>query len=179
MYLGLCTYGFNPFGKHGRKYSLWPVIVTPYNLPPSLCMRREFLFLSILVPGPDHPKRSLDVFLQPLIYELQMLWEHGAEAYNVSCQPNFNMRAVLMWTISDFPAYGMLSGWTTHGRLSCPYCKTTLMHSNLGTEERVVGLIVIEGFYRVIIRIIGLEHCLRSLRKGLMRHLLRQTNILY
>ena len=28
-----------------------------------------------------------------------------------------------MWTISDFPAYGMLSGWTTHGRLSCPYCQ--------------------------------------------------------
>ncbi|KAL1193538.1 hypothetical protein V5N11_025735 [Cardamine amara subsp. amara] len=32
------------------------------------------------------------------------------------------MKAVLMWTISDFPAYGMLSGWTTHGRLSCLYC---------------------------------------------------------
>ncbi|KAL1212376.1 hypothetical protein V5N11_029867 [Cardamine amara subsp. amara] len=123
VYLGLSTDGFNPFGKHGRKYSLWPVIVTPYNLPPSLCMRREFLFLSILVPGPDHPKRSLDVFLQPLIYELQMLWEHGAAAYDVSCQQNFNMRAVLMWTISDFPAYGMISGWTTHGRLSCPYCQ--------------------------------------------------------
>ena len=28
-----------------------------------------------------------------------------------------------MWTISDFPAYGMLSGWTTHGRLACPYCR--------------------------------------------------------
>ncbi|XP_010541813.1 PREDICTED: uncharacterized protein LOC104815196 [Tarenaya hassleriana] len=27
-----------------------------------------------------------------------------------------------MWTISDFPAYSMLSGWTTHGRLACPYC---------------------------------------------------------
>jgi len=27
-----------------------------------------------------------------------------------------------MWTISDFPAYGMLSGWSTHGNLSCPYC---------------------------------------------------------
>ncbi|KAL1200889.1 hypothetical protein V5N11_016517 [Cardamine amara subsp. amara] len=52
-----------------------------------------------------------------------MLWEHGAEAYDVSCQQNFNMRAVLMWTISDFPAYGMLSGWITHGRLSCPYCQ--------------------------------------------------------
>lgn len=123
VYLGLCTDGFNPFGKHGRQYSLWPVIMTPYNLPPSLCMRREFLFLSILVPGPDHPKRSLDVFLQPLIYELKQLWEHGVETYDVSCQQNFQMRCVLMWTISDFPAYGMLSGWTTHGRLSCPYCQ--------------------------------------------------------
>jgi len=32
------------------------------------------------------------------------------------------MRAALMWTINDFPAYGMLSGWSTHGVLSCPIC---------------------------------------------------------
>jgi hypothetical protein len=32
------------------------------------------------------------------------------------------MRAALMWTINDFPAYGMLSGWSTHGKLACPYC---------------------------------------------------------
>ena len=123
VYLGLCTDGFSPFGKSGRQYSLWPVILTPYNLPPNLCMRREFLFLSILVPGPEHPKRSLDVFLQPLIYELKLLWEHGVRTYDVSCKENFQMRAVLMWTVSDFPAYGMLSGWTTHGRLACPYCQ--------------------------------------------------------
>ena len=123
VYIGLSTDGFSPFGKHGRQYSIWPVILTPYNLPPNLCMRREFLFLSILVPGPEHLKRSLDVFLQPLIYELKLLWEHGARTYDVSCKENFQMRTVLMWTISDFPAYGMLSGWATHGRLSCPYCQ--------------------------------------------------------
>ncbi|KAL1222999.1 hypothetical protein V5N11_019494 [Cardamine amara subsp. amara] len=77
VYFGLCTDGFNPFGKRGRKYSLWPVIVTPYNLPPTLCMKREFLFLAILVPGPNHPRRALDVFLKPLISELQMLWHEG------------------------------------------------------------------------------------------------------
>ena len=27
-----------------------------------------------------------------------------------------------MWTICDFPAYSMLSGWSTAGRLACPYC---------------------------------------------------------
>jgi hypothetical protein len=32
------------------------------------------------------------------------------------------MRAALMWTINDFPAYGMVSGWNTHGKLACPYC---------------------------------------------------------
>ncbi|XP_057548135.1 uncharacterized protein LOC130826571 [Amaranthus tricolor] len=28
----------------------------------------------------------------------------------------------LMWTINDFPAYSMLSGWSTAGRYACPYC---------------------------------------------------------
>jgi hypothetical protein len=32
------------------------------------------------------------------------------------------MRAALMWTINDFPAYGMLSGWSTLEKLTCPYC---------------------------------------------------------
>ena len=32
------------------------------------------------------------------------------------------MRACLLWTINDFPAYGILSGWSTHGRLACPCC---------------------------------------------------------
>ncbi|XP_010468113.1 PREDICTED: uncharacterized protein LOC104748126 [Camelina sativa] len=122
IYLGLCTDGFNPFGMSGHNYSLWPVILTPYNLPPEMCMKQEFMFLSVLVPGPNHPKRSLDIFLQPLIEELKDLWYNGVQAYDRYTKQNFLLRAVLMWTISDFPAYAMLSGWTTHGRLACPYC---------------------------------------------------------
>ena len=38
--LGLCTDGFAPFGHSGKQYSCWPVIVTPYNLPPWMCMRK-------------------------------------------------------------------------------------------------------------------------------------------
>jgi hypothetical protein len=26
-----------------------------------------------------------------------------------------------MWTINDFPTYGMLSGWSTYGKLAFPY----------------------------------------------------------
>ena len=31
------------------------------------------------------------------------------------------MRVALLWTISDFLAYGMLSGWSTHEKLAYPY----------------------------------------------------------
>ncbi|XP_016456739.2 uncharacterized protein LOC107780687 [Nicotiana tabacum] len=120
--LGLCTDGFQPFGQSGRKYSSWPVIVTPYNLPPWMCMKEAYMFLTVIVPGPTNPKQKIDVFLQPLIKELTLLWEEGVEAFDISKKQNFQLRAALMWTISDFPAYSMLSGWSTAGKLACPYC---------------------------------------------------------
>ncbi|XP_047270536.1 uncharacterized protein LOC124899627 [Capsicum annuum] len=49
--LGLCTDGFQPFSQSGRKYSSWPVIVTPYNLPLGMCMKEVYMFLTIIVPG--------------------------------------------------------------------------------------------------------------------------------
>jgi len=70
IYLGLCTDGFNPFGM-SRNHSLWHVILTLYNLPPGMCMNTKYLFLTILNYGPNHPRASLDVFLQPLIEELK------------------------------------------------------------------------------------------------------------
>ena len=51
--LGLCTDGFNPFGSFAAPYSCWPVILTVYNLPPGMCMRPEFMFLSTVIPDPS------------------------------------------------------------------------------------------------------------------------------
>jgi len=50
------------------------------------------------------------------------LWSSGSLTYDISRKQNFVMRAALMWTINDFPAYGMVYGWSTHGKLACPYC---------------------------------------------------------
>ncbi|XP_038680928.1 uncharacterized protein LOC119981859 [Tripterygium wilfordii] len=120
--LGLCADGFTPFGQSGKNYSCWPVILTPYNLPPMMCMKREFMFLTIIIPGPHNPKSRIDVYLQPLIDELNQLWCKGVITYDVFMKENFIMRAALMWTINDFPAYGTLSRWMTQGKLACPYC---------------------------------------------------------
>lgn len=120
--LGLCTDGFSPFGMGATPYSCWPVILTVYNLPPWMCFQKPFMFLNMVIPGPKGPGKNLDVFLRPLIDELRQLWECGVPTYDAFRKQNFQMRAALLWTISDFPAYGMLCGWSTHGKFACPYC---------------------------------------------------------
>ena len=57
-----------------------------------------------------------------MIAELRDLWEVGVETFDVSSKRNFQMRVALIWTISDFPVYSMLSGWSTSGKLACSYC---------------------------------------------------------
>lgn len=53
----------------------------------------------------------------------------GVLTYDAVTQRIFVMHAALMWTISDFPAFGDLSGWVTKGKLACPCCgdKTSSM----------------------------------------------------
>jgi hypothetical protein len=118
MHLGLCTDGFNLFGSFAAPYSCWLVILTIYNLPLGICMRPEFMFLSMVIPGSSSPGRNIDVCLRSLIDELTQLWSSGALTYDISRKQNFVMRAALMWTINDFPAYGIVSGWSTHGKLA-------------------------------------------------------------
>lgn len=120
--LGLCSDGFMPFNQSAPSYSCWPVIVTPYNLPPELCMTTPYMFLTLIIPGPNNPKDKIDVYLQPLIDELKKLWNEGELTYDTSKKQNFIMKAALMWTINDFPAYAMLSGWSTAGKFACPCC---------------------------------------------------------
>jgi hypothetical protein len=67
MRLGLCTKGFNPFGSFVVSYSCWLVILTIYNLPPGICMRPKFIFLSTVIPDPNSSGQNIDVYLQPLL----------------------------------------------------------------------------------------------------------------
>ncbi|XP_004301988.1 PREDICTED: uncharacterized protein LOC101296874 [Fragaria vesca subsp. vesca] len=53
--LGLATDGFNPTGNMNLSYNISSVIVFSYNLPPNMCMRKEYNFLTLMVPGPCSP----------------------------------------------------------------------------------------------------------------------------
>jgi hypothetical protein len=72
---GLATDGFLPSNLTTTSYSCWLVFAVPYNLPPALCMKYEFIFLCLVIPGPDHPGIKINVMMRPLIEELKILWE--------------------------------------------------------------------------------------------------------
>ncbi|XP_056698659.1 uncharacterized protein [Spinacia oleracea] len=78
--LGLASDGFNPGANMSSRYSIWPVMLVPYNLPPWMFMKNE----------------------------LNELWESGVKAFDAHAKETFNMRVVLLWTINDFPAYANL-----------------------------------------------------------------------
>jgi hypothetical protein len=64
--IGLATDGFTPFNMTVVSYSCWPVIAIPYNIPPALCMKYEFIFLYLVIPRPKHPDVCLNMSLMHL-----------------------------------------------------------------------------------------------------------------
>ncbi|CAM8943746.1 unnamed protein product [Rhodiola kirilowii] len=120
--LGLSSDGVNPHGNLSSQHSTWPMILVIYNLPPRLTMKRRYMMLSLLISGPKQPGNDIDVYLAPLIDDLKLLWNEGVRTFDASMQEYFNMRAMLMCTINDFPAYGNLSGYSIKGYKACPIC---------------------------------------------------------
>ena len=57
--------------------------------------------------------------------------------YDASTKENFQMRAAVLWTIHDFPAYAVIFGWSTKGNLACPCCHSETTHCRLQNEYKI------------------------------------------
>ena len=127
IHLGLAVDGMNPYSEKRSTQSLTPVIMFNYNLPPWMVTKKYFVMLCLLIPTKLRLTNSnFDVFIQPLVDELQRLWSPRGvptrDARATNGMSLFNLRAILMWTLHDFPAYGLISGLTTRGFKACPVC---------------------------------------------------------
>ena len=101
MRLGLAVDGFNPFKNMSNSYSMWPVILVPYNLPPWLAMKDSSFMLTLLVPGDKQPWIDIDAYMRPMVDELKELWQTDALTYDAFGHEYFQMHVVLSWTIHD------------------------------------------------------------------------------
>ena len=81
--------------------------------------------LALLIPGKESVTSDVfDVYMEPLVEELLKLWS-GVLAHDVredAPSKAFQLRAMLLWTIHDFPAYGTVGGFSHQGYAACPPC---------------------------------------------------------
>jgi len=137
--------------------------VTPLNLPPGTLLRQEYIFLSLVLPGPKHPGKKLNILMQPLVDELQDLWV-GVNSWDASVKKEFTLRAAYLWSVHDFMAYGDFGGWSTHGRLAYPHMDMGAKVSHYVMVIRLVGLIATGGSCLLIMNLDNKQmHSVRTL----------------
>nr|KYP46553.1 hypothetical protein KK1_031844 [Cajanus cajan] len=107
--LGLATDGFNPFAHMNVSHSIWKVVLINSNIHTWMCMKDK---------------------------ELKELWYNGLRTFDSYNNEVFNMHAALLWTISDFPGLGTLSGWNVHTGLACPRCNFDFTSNHLRNSKK-------------------------------------------
>jgi len=123
MHFALAANGVNPYKQNRTNRSIWPVLLLNYNLTPWLSTKKFFVMLALLIPGRQSVTAEVfDVYLEPLVEELLQLWE-GIPTYNIAKEAgarDFTLRAMLLWTIHDFPGYRTVGGFSHQGFAACP-----------------------------------------------------------
>ena len=102
--LGLAADGFNIFGNMSLLHSIWPVVMTTYNLPLWLYTKDSCKMLTLLIPSPNAHGKNIDLFLRLLVDELKKLWDEWVVVHDAALKTLFGMQAVLLMIINDFPA---------------------------------------------------------------------------
>jgi hypothetical protein len=75
----------------------------------------------------------MDVYFQPLVYDLLDMFVNGVRTYDASKGEYFELRAVIIWTITDYPGLGSVSGFGVSGEAACGDCHSlirSLRHGN-------------------------------------------------
>jgi hypothetical protein len=142
MRFGLTLDGINPFRHNNTQHNTWHVLLLLYNLLPFLVTKNFFIQLCILILGKESPtNESIDVFMQPLVDELQLLWE-GVPAQDFSNpfgHRQFTLHGILMWAIADYPGYCLISGLCIHGFKGCTVCGPETISRTAKTGNKLNG----------------------------------------
>jgi hypothetical protein len=86
-------------------------------------MKRKFIMMPLLISESVQVGNDIDVYLQPLIDDLLVLWEkEGIRIWDEFLQQYFNLRAMLFVTIQHEPALGSISGQSFKGYKGCTWC---------------------------------------------------------
>ena len=127
IYMALLAYGFNSFSSFLCQWSIQPVFVFIYNLLPWMTTKWLFVIPILLIPGKHSANGgNIEVYMKPVTNQLKKLWWPGvwADDHSIPAEliRRFRRRGCLMWTINNWPKYGLLSGMAHAGYAGCRPC---------------------------------------------------------
>jgi hypothetical protein len=142
--LNLAIDGVNPFGEKSSNWSTWPILLFNYNFSPWLVTKKLFVMLALIIPSKESINmHNIDVYMTPLIEELQVLWRRVVtyDVTKVEGKKHCILQAILKWIIHDYLAYGLVARCVHQGHKACPICRPNLTFHHF----LELGKVVYEG----------------------------------
>jgi len=81
----------------------------------------------------------MDVFLEPLMEEMKMLWEKGVQMLDEYRKESFTLRAIIFVMINDYPALFILLG-QFKGKVGCMVCIDGTHYVSLNASKKIVHM---------------------------------------
>jgi hypothetical protein len=66
--------------------------------------------LLTIIHEPKQPGIDIDVFLEPLMEEMEKFWKHGVEMWDEYIRETFTLKTIIFVTINDYPTLFSLTG---------------------------------------------------------------------
>jgi hypothetical protein len=99
-------------------------------------MKDSKFIMSVLFPDRSSPTSDMDVYFEPLVHDLLDMFVNGVRTYDASKGEYFQLRAAILWTITDFPGLGSVLGFVVYGEAACPDCHSLICSLRLGNGSK-------------------------------------------
>jgi hypothetical protein len=78
----------------------------------------------------------MDIYFQPLVYELLDMFVNGLKTCDTLKGEYFQLCVAIIWTITDFPDLDSVSRFVTSGEAACPNCHSLICSLRLGNGSK-------------------------------------------
>lgn len=91
--------------------------------------------------------KDMNIYIAPIVDELKQLWSTGVQCFDASSKESFTTKAILLWTMHDYPGYGVASSLQTQGFFGFPPCGPDHINSYSAKE---LDKIIYHGYRRYL-----------------------------
>ena len=91
----------------------------------------------MIISRPRQLGNDIDMFLEPLMEDMKILWEDGVKMMDASLKKEFILKAIIFVTIVDYPDLFSLSGHIK-GKSGSVVCNDATYYTYLNVSNKMV-----------------------------------------